>query len=76
MNIISRYAIKAVGWAITIGATLAFLYHLWIFIGSTIHAIRVGANSGTGLGQVFGVVGIVIFGGLIVLGCAIIKKKL
>ncbi len=76
MNIVSRYAIKVVGLAIAIGATLAFLYHLWIFIESTVHAIRIGANSGTGLGQVFGLVGIFIFGGLIILGCAIIKRKI
>lgn len=76
MNIIGRYTIKVVGWAVVIGATLAFIYHLWIFIGATIHAVRIGANSGTGLGQVFGVVGIIVFGGLILFGYTIIKKKL
>ena len=76
MNKVSKYAIKIVGWLIIIGATLAFLYHLWIFLDSTIHTIRIGSNSGTGLGQVFGIVGIFIFGGLIALGYAIIRRKI
>ena len=76
MNKVSKYGTKTVGWLIIIGATLAFLYHLWIFLDSTIYAIKVGPNSGTGLGQVFGIVGVFVFGGLIVLGYIIIRRKI
>lgn len=74
MHTIGRYTIKSIGWILTVGGAVAFLWHLWIFLDSTIHAIRFGQNSGTGLGEVFGIVGVFVFLGLTVLGVALIKK--
>lgn len=64
------------GWFIMIIATLFIIYASWLIIGSTIYALKVGPNSGSGLGQIFGFVILVISSGSFLVGYFLKKGQL
>ena len=59
---------KIIGVLIVIIGSVFVLYSLWFVIGSTIYAIKMGPNSGSSLGQAFGIVGLLISSGILLLG--------
>lgn len=64
------------GWLIMSVSSLFIIYGLWLIIGSTIYAFKVGPNSGSGLGQMFGFVISIISAGSFLVGYFLKKGEL
>jgi len=68
-----RKLIKPLGIIIVVIAFPFVLYSLWLIIGSSLYALKTGPNSGSGLGQMFGLVGLIFSAGILLVGYFLFK---
>lgn len=66
---------KFFGVLILIIAIPLLLYAIWLIVGSTIYAIKEGQDSGSGMGQMFGIISFLFFCGLTYVGYYLLTGK-